>query len=266
MMTTNGRLAGRRALVTGASRGIGEAIARAFAVAGAHVWLTSRNAEQLKRIATEIVEAGGAAEAIPCDLQDRDGVVRLAAAVEPIDILVNNAMAVEKYVPVLVNDEQHWAEVWEVGFWSPLALMRSLVPGMVQRRQGVVLNISSAVAQRLPPMAGAYATCKVALDALTRITAMEVGASGVRCNGIAPGPINTRLAHDMTAEDIGPHIASMLPLARWGEPAELAALALFLASDEASFITGQVVSCDGGMLAGDHRLMAAVGSQAVTGA
>ena len=93
---------------------------------------------------------------------------------------------------------------------------------------------------------------------------MEVGASGVRCNGIAPGPVNTRLAHDMTAEDIAPHITSMLPLARWGQPAELAALAL--RSDEASFITGQVVGCDGGMLAGDHRLMAAVGSQAVTGA
>src|ERR1700722_5309089 len=193
-------LAGKRALVTGASRGIGREIALTLARAGAEVILISRTSTALEAVAGEIRAAGGTAITEPCDIADRPQLLRVVARAGIVDILVNNAAPDEKFVPVLKPDDEHWDKTFAVNFTAPLLLTRELGRAMEANGGGSIINISSIIAQNPAPMLGACVCSKSALEALTRLTAMELGGSGVRANAIAPGIVETDLTQALLSD------------------------------------------------------------------
>ena len=238
-------LAGRTALVTGAGRGIGAGISRALAAAGAEVVLVARSLPQLECVAAEIAAKGGRARAIVADLGRAQDRVRLVAEAGPVDILVNNAAVKQRYVRSTHFPEDYWREVFEVGFWAPALLTRDLARGMGERGRGVVINVTSTAGSRANPYLGHYCASKAALEMVTRCTAIELGRFGVRVLGIAPGTIDT----DHHALKDHPGMAA--PVGRIGTPEDVGRLALFLASDAASFASGHVYTLDGATAAGD---------------
>lgn len=250
-------LTGKRAVVTGASRGIGREIALTFARAGAEVVLISRTRAALDAVADEIRVTGGTAVVEPCDIADRGQLLNLAARLGAVDILVNNAAPDEKFVPILEPDDEHWEKTFAVNFTAPLLLTRELGRGMADSGRGSIINISSIIAQDPAPMLGAYVCSKSALEALTRLTAMELGGSGVRANAIAPGIVETELTQALLSD--GPTWQALkmaIPLGRAGLVEEIAQAALFLACDRSSFLSGQIIALDGGTSAGQHALLA----------
>jgi NAD(P)-dependent dehydrogenase (short-subunit alcohol dehydrogenase family) len=250
-------LSGKRALVTGASRGIGREIALKLARAGAEVILVSRTRAALETVAGEIRSAGGLAIVEPCDIADRRQLLYVAARAGVIDILVNNAAPDEKFVPIVQPDDEHWEKTFAVNFTAPLLLTRELGRRMAANSCGSIINISSIIAQDPAPMLGAYVCSKSALEALTRLTATELGGSGVRANAIAPGIVKTDLTQSLLSD--GPTWQALkmaIPLGRAGLVEEIAEAALFLASDRSSFLTGQIIALDGGTSAGQHALLA----------
>lgn len=255
-------LAGQRALVTGASRGIGREIALALAAAGAEVMLVSRNADALELVAEEIRAAGGKAVNEPCDLSSRDAVLALAERAGAVDVLVNNAAPEEHYLSITEADDEHWERTFAVNFTAPLLLTRELGRGMAAAGAGTIVNISTVVARDPAPLMGAYVCSKTALEALTRLTALELGGYGVRANAIAPGIVATELTGALLAD--GPSWQALkmaIPLGRAGEASEVAQLALFLAGPRSSFLSGQVIALDGGASAGQHTLLAAMAAE-----
>ena len=256
-MTREAVLAGRSALVTGASRGIGEAIAVAVAQAGAEVILASRGKEALETVAKTITDSGGSASIRPVDLCDKDDVRALAADAATVDILVNNAGNAEVFAPLTDISDQHWEQTFAVDFWAPMMLTRDVGARMCARGRGSIINISSNVAQYPPPLAAAYVSAKVALEALTRVAAMEFASSGVRCNAIAPGIIATELTQMMKQSAAWGFYRNAIPAGREGELSEVADFAVWLSSDQASYITGQIINVDGGASAGNHGLLSA---------
>jgi NAD(P)-dependent dehydrogenase (short-subunit alcohol dehydrogenase family) len=255
-------LSGKRALVTGASRGIGREIALKLARAGAEVILVSRTRAALETVAGEIRSAGGSAIVEPCDIADRRQLLDVAARAGTVDILVNNAAPDEKFVPIVQPDDEHWEKTFAVNFTAPLLLTRELGRRMAANSCGSIINISSIIAQDPAPMLGAYVCSKSALEALTRLTAMELGGSGVRANAIAPGIVETELTQSLLSD--GPTWQALkmaIPLGRAGLVEEVAEAALFLASDRSSFLTGQIIALDGGTSAGQHALLAGMQAQ-----
>jgi NAD(P)-dependent dehydrogenase (short-subunit alcohol dehydrogenase family) len=255
-------LAGKRALVTGASRGIGRAIALKLAGAGAEVILVSRTRAALDTVAGEIRSAGGSAIVEPCDIADRAQLLRVAARAGTVDILVNNAAPDEKFVPIVAPDDDHWDATFAVNFTAPLLLIRELGRGMAANGGGSIINISSIIAQDPAPMMGAYVCSKSALEALTRLTAMELGGSRVRANAIAPGIVETELTQALLSD--GPTWQALkmaIPLGRAGLVEEIAEAASFLASARSSFLSGQIIALDGGTSAGQHALLAGMQAQ-----
>lgn len=251
-------LSGTSALITGASRGIGEAIAIEMARAGADVVLASRSTDKLEAVASTIRAAGGRATVMPVDLTDRAEVMHLADAASHVDVLVNNAGNAEVFAPLVSLEDEHWERTFAVDFWAPMVLTREIGKRMMARGRGSILNISSIVGTRPAPLAAAYATSKAALDSLTKVTAMEFAAAGVRCNALAPGIIATELTEMMKQTAAWDHYRDNIPLGRAGELGEVAALAVWLSSGQASFVTGQIINVDGGATAGDHGLLGAV--------
>jgi 3-oxoacyl-[acyl-carrier protein] reductase len=250
-------LAGKRALVTGASRGIGREIALKLAGAGAEVILVSRTRATLDAVAGEIRSGGGTAIVEPCDIADRSQLLGVVARAGTIDVLVNNAAPDEKFVPIVQPDDEHWEKTFAVNFTAPLLLTRELGQIMAANGSGSIINISSIIAQDPAPMLGAYVCSKSALEALTRLTAMELGGSGVRANAIAPGIVQTDLTQALLSD--GPTWQTLkmaIPLGRAGLVDEIAETALFLASDRSSFLSGQIIALDGGASAGQHALLA----------
>jgi len=251
-----GELSGKRALVTGASRGVGLGIARAFAAAGAEVVATARNARALEDLQRQIEADGGKAVVVPGDLSTREGARELARLSGEIDVLVNNAALVTgAQHSLLVEDDAAWDLEFAVNLTAPVTLIQALVPGMVRRGAGVVINISSIAVQRPNPMHAAYAASKAALETVTRAAAIDLGPKDVRLNAVALGMTATEAWDDLlpaglTLEQMGRRVA---PIGRATAVEEVAALCLYLASDAAAAITGTVLTIDGGATAGVYN-------------
>jgi NAD(P)-dependent dehydrogenase (short-subunit alcohol dehydrogenase family) len=249
-------LSERRALVTGASRGLGVAIARALARAGAHVVLNARNEQSLEQLRREIEREGGRAEVRCADLGARESCRELARNCGEIDILVNNAgaTAVNRDKPVIEVDDALWDESLQLNLLAPLALMQELGRGMARRGRGVIINITSIAAHQGRPLRAAYTASKAALEAMTRVAAMELAPQGVRVLAIAPGMTQT----PALAAALPPGITSdslarrYIPIGRMVDPEEIGRLCCYLASDEVPALTGTVITLDGGMTAGRY--------------
>ncbi|MFN8621855.1 MAG: glucose 1-dehydrogenase [Chloroflexota bacterium] len=255
-----GRLQDRVALVTGAGSGIGEAIARRFGTEGAVVVATDRHAETAERTAAAIREAGGRAEAHALDIAEEGSASTLVAEVAPrlgtIDVLVNNAGVGSDLAPLDV-DLATWERMLRVNLTGHFLCIQAVLPGMLAQRRGSIVSISSVNGITGLGEEG-YSAAKAGLVNLAQNIAIRFGGQGVRSNVIAPGTIRTpiwaeRLAERPSAFDA---LKGWYPLERIGEPADIAAAALFLASDESAWITGVVLPVDGGLTAGLGRMIA----------
>lgn len=245
-------LSGRVALVTGGSRGLGKAMARAFAEAGADIVICSRKEEELARALPEILDGTKArGEYFVVDLSDRSAVDRFAnEAIQRmgrVDILVNNA-GFNQPQPIDQIRDEDWDRMLELNLSSCMALTRALIPGMKERRWGRVIHISSVMALASKEGRNAYSATKAALVGMAKATAQDVGAFNITVNCIAPGPFLTDLTRNMLSDEEKQFFASRTALGRWGDPKELAGPALLLASDAGSYITGSVLLVDGGLL------------------
>lgn len=245
-------LSGRVALVTGGSKGLGKAMARAFAEAGADVVISSRHEDELKTALSEIragLEVRGAY--FVADMSVRSEPDRLAKAALAefgrVDIVVNNAGS---NVPEEIDKitDANWDRILELNLSSCMALTRALVPQMKERKWGRVIHISSIMGLASKAGRDAYSATKTALIGLARANALELGPFGITVNCIAPGPFLTDLPGKLLSDEEKATFATRTALRRWGEPRELAGPALLLASDAGSYITGTTLVVDGGTL------------------
>lgn len=250
------RLDGKVAVVTGASRGIGAAIARAMADEGARVVLASRKIEGLEPVAAEIRGSGGEAAAIACHTGKDEQVADLVAgSVErfgKVDVLVNNAATNPYFGPLMNVEQAAWDKTFEVNLEGYFRTTRAVVRHLYERQApGAIVNIASVVGMMGAPLQGVYAMTKAAVISMTRTLAMELGSAGIRVNAIAPGLVDTRFASALTTDDgIRESIVSKCALGRVGQPQDIAGAAVHLASDESSYTTGHVMVVDGGWTVG----------------
>jgi len=245
-------LSGRVAVVTGASRGIGEAIARALASHGAEVIVSSRKPDACETVAAGIRSEGGRATAIACHIGDLDALSALFARVEKdhgrLDVLVNNAATNPYYGHVLDTDPGAYQKTVDVNIRG--YFFASVHAGRMMRgKGGSIINIASVNGVRPGPMQGIYSITKGAVLNMTKVFARECGPDRIRVNAILPGLIRTRFAGALLADDAQrEHYVGSNPLRRVGEPQDLAGAAVFLASDASSYVTGEFLVVDGGFL------------------
>jgi gluconate 5-dehydrogenase len=245
-------LTGRRALVTGSSRGLGFAIARGLAQAGAAVILNGRDAATLVNAGEPLIRAGYPVEIAAFDVADPAGlaanVARLQAE-QPIDILVNNA-GLQIRAPLVDQPDHAWQTMFDVHVMAAVRIARLVAPEMIERRQGKIINICSLMSEVTRPTVAPYTMAKGALKMLTKAMAVEWAAHNIQVNGIGPGyfatEMNTPLMQD---EAFNAFVTRRTPAARWGRPEELAPVAVFLSSHASDFVNGQIVYVDGGALA-----------------
>lgn len=243
-------LSGRTALVTGSTSGIGRAIAGLLAERGAHVVVSGRHAERGGQAVAEIREAGGKADFTQADLTSADSVRALAqearSVTGQIDILVNNAGTFPEGTTTDTTEEVFDA-VYNTNVKAPFFLVAELVPAMIERGAGVVVNVSSFAADKASPDRAAYSSSKAALNNLTKAWAKQYGPSGVRVNSVAPGPVVPEEIQAMIAGDSrAAAVTDALPARRFGLPREIAEAVAYLASDAAAFAHGAFLSIDGG--------------------
>jgi NAD(P)-dependent dehydrogenase (short-subunit alcohol dehydrogenase family) len=246
-------LTGRVALVTGGSKGLGKAMARGLAEAGADVVISSRHENELAAALPEILDGTGRrGRFVVADMADRKDVARLAAeagkAFGRIDILINNA-GTNVPQPIDAVTDDTWDHVVETNLTSVMALTRALVPGMKERRWGRVVHISSIMAYVSKEGRNVYSATKAALLGLARASALELGPFGVTVNCLAPGPFLTDLPLGLLSEAERADWSKVTAVGRWGNPDELVGPVLLLASDAGTYITGQTLVVDGGFLA-----------------
>jgi len=246
-------LTDKTALVTGASKGIGAAIARALAELGARVVVSSRKQDAVDAVAGEIAEAGGEASAIAAHAGDLEQVRGLVdATVERygrLDVVVNNAATNPVFGTLEETDEAVFDKIMNVNVQGPLELGKRALPVMREQGGGSVINISSVGGLRPESMLGLYSVSKGALISLTKVMAKEWGEYGVRANAICPGLIKTKFSEALWSnEDLVAENLEHQPIKRLGEPEDMAGLACFLASDAAAYCTGSVYVADGGLI------------------
>ena len=239
-------LEGKIALVTGASGGIGEAIAKTLKEAGAQVAISGTREEKLK----EVADALGGATILPCNLSDAEAVNALVDRAEaelgPIDILVNNAGITKDGLAMRMKDED-WDAVLNINLGSAFKLSRASIKGMMKRRWGRIINISSVVGTMGNPGQANYCAAKAGMAGMSKSLAAEVASRGITVNCVAPGFIKTPMT-DALNEQQSERITANIPAGRFGLPEDVAASVAFLASDDAAYITGQTLHVNGGLL------------------
>ena len=240
-------LTGKTALVTGASGGIGGAIAKALHAQGASVVLSGTRAEALEAVKSEL---GARAFVATCDLGNKESVEALvksaeAAAGAPIDILVNNAGITRDNLFLRMKDEE-WDQVIAVNLTAAFRLSRAVLRGMMKKRWGRIVSITSVVGATGNPGQANYAAAKAGLVGMTKSLAAEVASRNITVNAVAPGFIATAMTEALTDAQ-KQAIAARIPAGRMGTPAEIAAAVVYLASDEAAYVTGETVQVNGGM-------------------
>jgi NAD(P)-dependent dehydrogenase (short-subunit alcohol dehydrogenase family) len=247
------KLQGRIALVTGASKGLGKAMALALADAGASVALVSRDVEKLNAVASEIQSNGGKAEVFKADVSDEASVSTLASEVAgrlgKVQILINNAgVNVRKNITDFTLDE--WNFVIGTNLTAVFLMCRAFVPHMKGTGYGRILNMTSIMSHISLPGRAAYSSSKAGLLGMTKALALELAPEGVTVNGISPGPFATEMNQVlMQNPEANQQFLSKIPVGRWGQVEDIGKLAVYLCADEASFITGTDILIDGGWCA-----------------
>ena len=250
------QLTNKVALVTGGGNGIGAAIVRRLAESGASVGIIDRDEASARSIAAELETSGVTTAVVVADISDNSAVVSGVGAVEaalgPIDILVNNA-GWDSLKPFLDNDEAHRDLIMDINLKGPINVTHAVLTKMVGRGRGRVVTISSDAGRVGSTGQAVYSACKAGMIALTKSTAREVARHGITLNVVAPGPTRTRMMEealdgdDASAKHVLERMTKAVPMRRMGEPEDVAGIAVFLATDDASFITGQVISVSGGL-------------------
>ncbi len=244
-------LKGKVAIVTGASKGIGEAIARYFARGGAHVIINSRKQDALDEVVASILEFGGSITAIAGNVgkpEDRQDLIQRAVSdFGGLDILVNNAVTNPYYGPITGCDERAYDKTMDINVKAPFELSKLAYPIMKKQGGGSIINISSIEGITPHDGMGIYSVSKAALNMLTKTCAQEWGDANIRVNSICPGLIKTKFSRALWDDEKWVRrFISQLPIKRIGTPEDIAALAYFLASDSSGYITGSVYTADGG--------------------
>jgi 3-oxoacyl-[acyl-carrier protein] reductase len=247
------RLQDQVAIVTGGSRGIGRAIVKAFAAEGAKVALVYRGSHAAADAAVqEITQAGGTAQALQCDVTNAEAVQRAVEKVEKdwdrLDILVNNAGIIKDDLFVRMEPEA-WHSVLQTNLGGVYNFCRAIAYTLMKQRRGRIINVSSVAAEHVNLGQTNYAASKGAINSFTRALAVELASRGVTVNAIAPGFIETDMS-EAVRNKAGDLIKKMIPMRRLGQPDDIAHVAVFLASAEASYITGQILTVDGGLSLG----------------
>jgi 3-oxoacyl-[acyl-carrier protein] reductase len=247
------RLKDRIALVTGGSRGIGRGIVKALAAEGAKVAFVYRGSQAAaESLAQEVHTAGNIAKAYQCDVTKADEAQKVVEAVEnewgQVNILVNNAGIIHDDLFVRLEPEK-WHAVLETNLGGTYNFCRAVAYSMMKQRKGRIINVSSVAADHVNPGQTNYAASKGAINAFTRALAVELASRNVTVNAIAPGFIETDMS-EAVRNKAGDLIKKMIPMRRLGQPDDIAKLAVFLASDDAAYLTGQVLTVDGGLSLG----------------
>lgn len=245
-------LQGKVAIVSGASRGIGRAIALRFAQAGARVVVSSRKLEGIQAVANEIQAAGGEALAVQAHVGDTqaidDLVARTLKTFSRIDIQVNNAATNPHFGPILTADEGIWNKTFDTNVLGVFRSCKAVAGIMQQQGSGKIINTVSVTGIQPASGLGLYGVTKAAVIMLTKVLALELGASNIQVNAIAPGVIKTRMSQVLwDTPAIAKPLLQRLPLGHFGEPEDVAGLALYLASPASDYVTGAIFNIDGGM-------------------
>ncbi len=252
-MSESRKLAGKTALITGASKGLGKAMAIALAGAGAHIALVARDVGKLNAVRAEIEDAGGKASVYAADVSQEQSVLQLEPLVTrqlgQVQILINNAgMNIRKNLVDFTLEE--WRTVLDTNLTSVFLMCRAFVPHMKGAGYGRIINMSSIMSHVSLPGRSAYSSSKTALLGLIRALAQELAADGITVNGISPGPFGTEMNIPvMQNPEVNAQFLASIPLGRWGRVEEVGALALYLCSEDAGFITGTDIVIDGGWCA-----------------
>lgn len=247
-------LTGRVALITGASRGIGRAIAEEFAAHGCAVALAARTSDAIQQVADAINAGGGRAVAFAADVTDEQVAERLVAetvaALGGLDILVNNAGGNSFSIPVASMRLSGWSKTMALNVDATVRLIQQALPHLASSDHGAIINVGSVAGLRGAPLMSHYGAAKAAIASLTRSLSVEVAHQGIRVNSLVPGWIDTDLTSFLRDDaNTESSVLARVPMGRWGRSEEIAQAALFLASDASSFMTGQELIVDGGLSA-----------------
>jgi gluconate 5-dehydrogenase len=242
------RLNGRTALITGSGRGLGWEMAKGLAEAGARVVLHGRDRARLEPRLAELGAAGFAAEALVFDMTDRAAMRREISRAPAIDVLIHNVGERDRR-SFLEIDHESFARLIDVDLVAAHALVKLVVPGMLERKWGRLIMVTSIAADLAIPNASSYVTAKAGLTSMARALAAEYGATGVTSNALAPGFFATETNERMIASPNGEHHRARSPAKRWAQPSEIAGAAIFLASPAASYVNGHTLIVDGGVSA-----------------